>query len=141
MPSRIDRITKTIKHRVVYQDFTINFDLNPVTGQLLLVENAQAVIQSIRNLVLIYPTEIYYHPTIGSTVSRGLFEFVDDFSITQIKDTILQSITANEPRAQNVQVVVSAVAQQNYVNVDITFSLTAIPNQSFSVPKIPVRVR
>jgi hypothetical protein len=140
MAPRINRINQSVKQRIVYQDFKMNLDLNPITGQIALNTNQEAVIQAIKNLVLIYPTEIYYHPNIGSLVSRSLFEFTDDFSMQQLKDSILQTIQNYEPRAQNVLVIVTPNPQQNQINVDIQFNLVNVA-EVFSVPTIVVRVR
>jgi phage baseplate assembly protein W len=142
MASRVPQITKqNVQSRKIYKDITINLDRTPITGELSILVNAEAVKQSIKNLVRTYPGERYYNPVLGSTISRSLFEFSDDFTLDQIKATTLSTITQWEPRALNPNVQVTAVPQLHAVNVDISFTITLFPDQRFSVPTIVLPVR
>jgi phage baseplate assembly protein W len=141
MPSRVPQYTRNIKQRVVYKDFTPNLTLLPITGELLILKNDQAVAQSIRNLVLTYNGERYYNQQVGSTVSRDLFEMVDDFTLDRIKNSIISTINNFEQRAINVVVNVEGKPTDNFVNVTIQFGISIQPGQSFSVPTIVLQVR
>ena len=141
MPSRVNQFTRFNKQKIVYRDFRINLDRQPVTGELDVNVNEKAVMQSITNLVLTYPGERYYHPEIGSTVSRSLFEFVDDFTTDRLKESILQTIQFFEPRAQNVEVTVKGDPANHLYNVEISFQVLNISPSRFIVPTIVLRVR
>jgi phage baseplate assembly protein W len=140
--NRSPQLTRTsVKQRVVYQDFTQNLDVLPITGELLILKNAQAVAQSIKNLVLTILGERYYAPLVGSTVNKSLFDFVDDFTMDQIRDSISYTIQNYEPRAQNVNIMVTGIPTQNQVQVDIYFTIVVSPGQTFSVPTMVLPVR
>jgi phage baseplate assembly protein W len=140
--NRSPQLTRTsVKQRIVYQDFSPNLDVLPITGELLILKNAQAVAQSIRNLVLTILGERYYAPLVGSTVNKALFDFVDDFTMDQIRDSIVFTIQNYEPRAQNVNVTVTGIPTQNQVQVDIFFTIVVSPGQTFSVPTMVLPVR
>ncbi len=140
MPSRANQLTPQTRQRILYSDFMPNLDCNPRTGELQILTNEQAVINAIRNLVLIYPTEIPYHPNFGSTVTQSLFEFVDEFTADRLKDSITQSISQHEPRASNLNVKVTGDAPNHLYNIDIAFNLVNNPIP-FTVPTIVVKVR
>lgn len=142
MGNRSAQLTaRHVHQRIVYKTFAPNLDLAPVTGELLILKNAQAVIQSIFNLIMTYPTERYYQPNLGSTVSRGVFEFVDGFSNDQIKDSILRTLNTYEPRAVNPQVTVTSNPTQYQVIVNVTFGIALFPNDRFTVPAIVLPIR
>src|SRR5271170_5277814 len=102
--SRVSQLTSNVKQRIVYRDFTMNLNKSALTGDLIMLTNAGAVIQSVRNLILTYLGERFYQPLVGSTISRSLFEFVDAPTSDLLKDSILQCINTYEPRAQGVTV-------------------------------------
>lgn len=140
MPSRVNQLTRNLKERVVWTDFTPNLNLNPTTKELLILKNSQAVSQSIYNLVQTWPGERYYQPSLGCLVSKENFEFIDDFAADRIKESIMNTIQVYEPRAQNLVVNVTADPPNHYVLVTIQYTLALFPNQTFNVP-VTLRVR
>lgn len=141
MVSRASQLTRNVKQKVVYRDFNMNLNASPITGDLIMLVNADAVKQSIRNLVLTYPGERFYQPLVGSIVSRNLFDFVDQYNTDQLKDTIFSTIANYEPRAQNVTVTVTGRPQDNAYDVDISFSIVSLPGVTQNVPTIVLPVR
>ena len=140
MSNRVNRITQSSKTRVVYRSLAPDLALLPLTGELRTLLNEDAVKQSIKSLIFTYPGERFYHPDIGSTVSRDTFEFVDEFTIDRLKDTILQTLNAYEPRAQNPRVEIKPEPQNNGLWVNIFFTIGTLPGQTFQAT-IPLRVR
>lgn len=141
MGNRSLQLTSQIKQRVLYKDFGPNLDLAPVTGELLILKNSQAIMQSIYNLIFTYPTERYYQPLLGSTVSRGLFDFVDGFSEDQIVDSITTTISRYEPRATNLNVAVSADPVENEITITVSFNLNLISGQRITMSPIVIPIR
>src|SRR5580765_731496 len=113
MTSRANKITRNSKTRVVYRSLAPDLALLPLTGELRTLLNEDAIKASIKNLIFTYPGEKFYHPDIGSTVSRDVFEFLDDFTLDRMKETILQTLQY-EPRALNPHVTFDPQPQDNY---------------------------
>jgi phage baseplate assembly protein W len=103
--------------------------------------NEECVRRSIKNLIETFPGERFYNDLIGSTVSRTLFEFADQFTADRMQESIVQTINNFEPRAQNLKVMVTADPIDNSIAADISFSISALPGQVFSVPTIVIRNR
>src|SRR5271166_3744989 len=141
MANRSPQLTRNVKQRVLYKDITPNLDRRPVSGELEILTNAAAVAQSIRNCVLTLLTERYYNPLFGSTVNDDLFEFADDFTMGRVKTTITNTITTWEPRAQNLNVVVTGDGPNHKMIVNIYFTIVLVPSQVFSVQPIVLKVR
>ena len=138
---RSQRITRRSKQKEYYSDFALNFDLNPVTGNLHKLTNEDAIKQSIVNLIMTNRGERFYYPDVGSDVLASLFEMDDDITATKIQTNIVLTLQKYEPRAQNVQCLVIAEPQNNLYRVDLTFSVINIPEPVlFSFP-ITNRIR
>lgn len=84
---------------VTYSDFDIAFLPDPVSADLQKVENDQAVLQSIRLLVLTAYYERAFRPSLGSAVTGMLFEPLDEITKTIIAKSIADAIKQFEPRA------------------------------------------
>lgn len=140
MSNRVSKITGQSRQKIYFSDFTDSFSLNPQTGNLAILTNADAVKQAIKNLVLTINGERFYHPEIGSNINGSLFNPVDDLTTNQMQSSIQNVIKNFEPRATNVIVTVTPDAINNLYKVDVQFSIISIPNQTFNM-FMPLRIR
>ena len=58
----------------VFSDIDLTFKRNPVTGDIALRYDDQAVIASVRNLLLTDFSERLFQPSVGSNITSLLFE-------------------------------------------------------------------
>ena len=124
--ARIDRIKPIEKIPEYYSDFDINLRTNPVTGNLARLTNAEAVKQSIMNLVLTSIRERPYQPQLGSQIRRSLFEPVSPITLTQIQESVKEVIENYEPRANVIRIdVIDALDINSYI-VNVIFSIANI---------------
>jgi hypothetical protein len=124
----ITRISRSFK------DISLSFEPHPVTKDLPVLKNQNAIIRSIRNLVETIPTERFFNPTLGSNVRSSLFEFVDFGTASIIRDQILNVISNYEPRVANVSVNVNPSPDTNEFEVTVSFIIIGqeFPIQTFS---------
>ena len=98
---------------------------------------------SVENLCVTQPGERFYHPEIGTNIQQSLFGlmgYMESFQEDLVQEQIVNMLSTQEPRAQNVQVNITSYPQQNYIVITIQFSVAFVPNQVFSVPlTIPIR--
>ena len=90
-------------------------------GDVALSYDQQAVIRSIRNLLLTKHFERPFNPQIGSNLDALLFENVGPITTNLLENEIRTTIQNYEPRATLSEVVVSAQVDQNAYNVTISF--------------------
>lgn len=83
----------------LYRDFDISFSKDPLSGDLTLVEDEAAVIQSVKSLVLTMFYERPFQPSVGSAVNRLLFEPNDIVTKTLLAQSIKAVLDQFEPRA------------------------------------------
>jgi phage baseplate assembly protein W len=122
MVSRADKFTQTQKQEY-FSDFLNNFDNHPVNNTLARAINENSVKQSIRNLILTNFGERLYQPTIGSDITKALFEPNDVVTAENITFFIKNTIKQNEPRAVLLEVNVYPNPDRNLFDVNLVFSL------------------
>ena len=117
-----------------FKDISLSFDPHPITKDLPVLVNQQAIRRSIRNLVQTIPTERFFNPILGSDVRQSLFEFVDFGTASVIRDQILKTISNFEPRVNDVDVQVDPRPDENEFEITVIFNIIGqeIPTQQFS---------
>ena len=113
--------TSNTKKVSLYQDFKKNLEKSPVSNDLTVFKDEDAVKESIKNLILTNRGERLMQPNLGGDIQAMLFENITPSVITLIEDKVRDTIEINEPRAELVDVIVSSNIDDNQVNVKIVF--------------------
>ena len=87
-----------------FKDISLSFNAHPVTKDLTVLKNANAIKQSVKNLVQTIPTERFFNPILGSDVRDSLFNFVDYGTASAIEGQVEEVLSNFEPRINNVSV-------------------------------------
>jgi len=117
-----------------FKDISLSFDPHPITKDLPVLKNENAIRRSVRNLVQTIPGERFFNPLLGSTVYESLFDLYDFGTSTLIEQEIITTLENFEPRVANVQVQVDPRPDQNNFDVTIFFDIVGqeLPPQEFS---------
>lgn len=105
----------------IYSDIDFAFTKKPVTADVALSYDAQAVSRSIRNLLNTQNYDRLFNPDLGSQITGLLFENISPIVASTMESIITNLITAYEPRAKLQSVKVSSQPDLNAYNVSITF--------------------
>jgi phage baseplate assembly protein W len=105
----------------IYSDIDFAFTKKPVTADVALSYDAQAVSRSIRNLLNTQNYDRLFNPDLGSQIAGLLFENISPIVAGTMETIITNLITTYEPRARLQSVRVSSQPDQNVYNVSITF--------------------
>ena len=124
----IQRISRAFK------DISLSFEPHPVTKDLPILKNENAIRRSVRNIVETIPTERFFNSLLGSDVRRSLFEFVYFGTASVIQDQIEIAINNFEDRVENLIVQVDPIADENTFNVTVIFDIIGqeFPTQEYS---------
>ena len=117
-----------------FKDINLSFTPHPVTKDLTILKNENAIKRSVRNLVQTIPTERFFNSSLGSEVRDSLFEFVDFGTASVIQNQILITLENFEPRIDNVTVEVLPRPDLNEFEVTVFFDIIGqeIPTQEFT---------
>lgn len=111
-------ITKTTRE---YKDLDLNFSIHPVTKDINKHKDYLAVINSVKNLVLLNHYEKPFHPEIGSNIKALLFENLDNITALSLEREIQQTIRNFEPRVDIKSIQITPDFRENGFSVTITF--------------------
>ena len=117
-----------------FKDISLSFEPHPITKDLPILKNENAIRRSVRNIVETIPTERFFNSLLGSDVRRSLFDFVDFGTASVIQDQIQISIENFEERVENLQVIVNPLPDDNTFNVTVIFDIIGqeFPTQEYS---------
>lgn len=124
----IQRISRAFK------DISLSFEPHPVTKDLPILKNENAIRRSVRNIVETIPTERFFNSLLGSEVRRSLFEFVDFGTASVIQNQVEIAINNFENRVENLIVQVDPISDENTFNVTVIFDIIGqeFPTQEYS---------
>ena len=106
-----------------FRDISLSFRPHPVTGDLPILRNENAIIRSIRNLIETIPNERFFNSTIGSDVRSSLFDNPTIGTEIRIKDQIESTIRTYEDRVENLLIEVDFLPDLNSVDVTVHFDI------------------
>jgi hypothetical protein len=124
----VQRISRSFK------DISLSFEPHPVTKDLPILKNENAIRRSVRNLVETQLTERFFNSDIGSQVRSSLFDFVDYGTAANVQLQVQTVIENFEPRVANTQVIVLPQPDTNSFEVTVIFDIIGqeFPTQEFS---------
>ena len=109
-----------------FRDFSLTFEKNAVTNDILALKNEAAIKESVKNIVLYNFYEKPFNPFFGGNIIGLLFENSTPSMELEIKNRIEQSIETQEPRVTAVTVDVDFEEDQNDLQVEITYLILGI---------------
>ena len=124
----IQRISRAFK------DISLSFEPHPITGDLPIIKNENAIRRSVRNIVETIPSEKFFNSIFGSDVRNLLFELIDFGTASVIRDQILVALENFEPRIENVQVTVNPYPDLNAFDVNVIYDIVGqeFPTQQYN---------
>lgn len=109
-----------------FQDISMTFKINPLNNDLIALKNENAIARALRNLVMTLNGEVFYNPTVGSGVSRLLFDNMSPTTSDNLKDEITRTINNYEPRVDLISVDIEANYDNNQYDVRISYYIIGI---------------
>ena len=109
-----------------FRDFSLTFEKNAVTNDILSLKNEAAIKESVKNIVLYNFYEKPFDPFFGGNIIGLLFENSTPTMVLEVKNRLEQSIEINEPRVTAVSVVVQFEEDRNELNCKIQYLILGI---------------
>jgi len=124
-----------------YSDLDLDFITHPVSGDISLKYDEEAVKRSLRNLVFMGKYEKPFHPEIRSEVRKLLFENFTPVIGFEIEREIEDIIRDHEPRAKMDEVIVVQNDDINLLDVTLRFRIVGVPDERFELELPLERIR
>tara|TARA_Y100001937_G_scaffold109383_1_gene153968 strand:- start:695 stop:1117 length:423 start_codon:yes stop_codon:yes gene_type:complete len=120
-----------------FADLDFNFTAHPVTEDIVTKKDANAIRQSVKNILLTNHYERPFKPNFGSNLRGMLFEANDPLMGHRIKESIVNALSVLEPRIG--RVAVDIVQRDNSVDVRVAYVIMGSASHQeleFSVSRV-----
>lgn len=124
----------------IYSDFYKDLRISPISKDIALLKDEDAVKESIKNLILTDPGERLMQPFIGGGIRGMLFENITPGTLKLIEARVKTTIETYEPRAELIRVNVSSLYDDNTVSVSVLFYIRNV-DQPIQLDVILERIR
>jgi len=116
-----------------FKDISLSFTPHPVTKDLTVIKDANAIKRSVRNLVQTIPRERFFNSNLGTDIRGSLFDFCDFGTASVIQQQIQTTIENYEPRVDNLVIEVFPRPDDNEFEVNVIFDIVGqqFPTQAF----------
>jgi phage baseplate assembly protein W len=121
----------------VYADLDISFDPNPLTGDLMVLKDENAVKRALKNVVFMNRGDYLFSPSFGSSIRDSLFENFNSLSRQLLEGNIRDSILSIEPRVGSLNVSVSDLSE---VDQSVTITIRYLVRNGNSVNEVRFKV-
>ena len=109
-----------------FRDFSLTFEKNAVTNDILSLKNEAAIKSSVKNIVLYNFYEKPFDPFFGGNIIGLLFENSTPTMELEVKRRIERSVEIHEPRVTAVSVDVDFEPDRNELNCKINYLILGI---------------
>jgi len=110
-----------------FTDISLSFVRNPVTNDILTINNADAIKKSVINLVRTRIGERFFNPLLGSSLEDSIFQLQTPEMAYSLELNIKTLLENYEPRISIFSVLVTYPEDSNDLNVRISFDIIGIP--------------
>lgn len=117
----VSLVTAKTKKIEIYSDFKKDLSVSPLSSDLALFKNEDAVKESLKNLILTDRGERLMQPNLGGNIRAALFENMTPAGLKLIEEQIRTTIEIYEPRAEIIDVIVNGNLNDNAVKVTVKF--------------------
>lgn len=125
-----------------FRDISLSFKRHPVTNDLIVLRNENAIKNSVINLVRTYVGERFFRSDIGTPISRSLFEIQSSEFAIEVENQVIQVLVNLEPRISLKNVKVFFPADKNEISVEVIYDIIglALPTQEIEFVLTTTRI-
>lgn len=113
---------KIVSTKEEWRDLDLFFKAHPITGDVTVKTDTDAVKRSVKNIILTNHFERPFKPNFGGSVRDMLFELNTSRKLRKVQNRLKETIEAFEPRVEDVQVIL-ANEDSNELNITIHYSI------------------
>tara|TARA_B100001287_G_scaffold2051_1_gene1624 strand:+ start:633 stop:1037 length:405 start_codon:yes stop_codon:yes gene_type:complete len=125
-----------------FKDISLSFKRHPVTNDILVLKNEDAIKRSVQNLVRIQFGEVFFNRILGTKISGSLFELAHSNYTDPMKSEIETAIKNFEPRVALTDVKFITTPDEHSMEVTIFYNIIGLdaPTQSVNFILEPTRL-
>ena len=118
MPTKISR---------GFKDISLSFTRHPVTNDITVLKNEDAIKKSVMNLCRTSINERFFNPLIGTRIGQSLFEINDPDIAEFLEQDIENTLNNYEPRIKVKSVNSESILDSNELNIKVEYDIIGLP--------------
>ena len=118
MPTKISR---------AFKDISLSFTRHPVTNDITVLKNEDAIKKSVMNLCRTSINERFFNPLIGTRIGQSLFEINDPDIAEFLEQDIENTLNNYEPRIKVKSVNSESILDSNELNIKVEYDIGGLP--------------
>ena len=118
MPTKISRS---------FKDISLSFTRHPVTNDITVLKNEDAIKKSVINLCRTSINERFFNPLIGTRIGQSLFEINDPDIAEFLERDIENTLNNYEPRIKVKSVNSESILDSNELNIKVEYDIVGLP--------------
>ena len=118
MPTKISR---------GFKDISLSFTRHPVTNDITILKNEDAIKKSVMNLCRTSINERFFNPLIGTRMGQSLFELNDPDIAEFLEQDIENTLNNYEPRIKVKSVNSESILDSNELNIKVEYDIVGLP--------------
>ena len=134
--------TFTTKVSRAFKDISLSFKKHPVTKDVTVLRNEDAIKKSVINLTRTRINERFFNELLGTSIADNLFENMGSGLETALEEEISTLLGNYEPRIELNSVYVIADQDSNELSIQVDYNIVGlpIPSQTIEFLLQPTRV-
>ena len=125
-----------------FKDISLSFKKHPVTNDVTVLRNEDAIKKSVINLTRTRINERFFNDLLGTSIADNLFENMGSGLETALEEEISTLLGNYEPRIELNSVYVIADQDSNELSIQVDYNIVGlpIPSQNIEFLLQPTRV-
>ena len=119
--------TYTTKVSRAFRDISLSFKKHPVTNDVTILRNEDAIKRSVINLTRTRINERFFNDLVGTSVEDALFENMNSGIEAALEQEITSLLTNYEPRISLNSVYVIADQDSNALEIQVDYNIVGLP--------------
>jgi len=110
-----------------FKDISLSFTRHPVTNDITVLKNEDAIKKSVMNLCRTSINERFFNPSIGTRIGQSLFEINDPDIAEFLEQDIENTLYNYEPRIKVKSVNSESILDSNELNIKVEYDIVGLP--------------
>ena len=110
-----------------FKDISLSFKKHPVTNDVTVLKNEDAIKKSVQNLVRTHVNERFFNELLGTSIENSLFELVGEDIGASIEEEIETLLENFELRIKTTKIDVDTEKDYNGLYITIKYNIVGLP--------------
>ena len=110
-----------------FKDISLSFKRHPVTNDVLVIKNEDAIKKSVINLCRTRLTERFFNDLLGTSIEDSIFELNNGEVASSVEEEVKVLLQNFEPRINVTDVIADTETDPNGLYISVRYNIVGLP--------------